>query len=110
MAVNAINLVVLSGQIGWLNIKYSSNKSTYVSFSIKQPETIYEDNQVVGRGYVHIYVNCFNLTVWSNKPLKEGAYVTIQGRIVPYVHKKSKEPRYNIIAEKIDISGYKPED
>lgn len=110
MSANTINLVVLSGQIGWLKIKYTSTSATYVNFTIKQPEWVYENNKIVSKSYTHIFITCFDLTVWSGKPLKEGAYVTIQGKISPYIHKTSKEPRLNIIAEKIDISGYEKED
>jgi single-stranded DNA-binding protein len=105
---SCINLVVLSGEVGWVKIKYTSNSATYVSFAIKQPEFEYQDNRIVSKGFTFIFVSCFDLAAWSGKPLKEGAYVAIQGHISSY-QTKDKKVSFSIVADKIDISGYAKE-
>ena len=100
-----INLIILSGTIGWVKIRYSTNQATYVDFMIKQPELRYENNKVVESSYIPYFVRCFDINAWSVNSLKEGAYATVQGKVKPFINKDGRTS-ITIVAEKIDIHGY----
>jgi RecG-like helicase len=101
---SCINLVVLSGEVGWVKIKYTSANKTYVHFGIKQPELIYENNVVVSKSYNYIFISCFDMSILTGKQLKEGVYVTVQGKLNSYQN-SDKKANISIIAEKIDIQN-----
>jgi len=107
MTANQINLIILSGKVGWVKIKYTNAKQPFVNFTVMQVEYQYDNNVVVAQSNVPYFVSCFDGSAWSERTLKEGAEVIIQGKLVPFMMKE--HVRYNIVAKEITVLVKKDE-
>jgi len=101
MAYN-INIVVLSGEITWVKLKYTSAKKIFASFAVKQPLLVTEGGVVVIKDYNYFFCSCFEESLYSSGYLKEGVQATVQGKLSPY---KTDEGNFSvsIIVERIDF-------
>ena len=106
MPNNYINLVMLSGEINWIKIKYATNGKTYVHFGIKQIEKVYDEGQLVNKAYKTIFAKCFNMNVWNEHTMKEGVEITVQGKIDPFINSNQKTDN-TIIAQHIVVHNNK---
>ena len=97
MSVCSINTVILSGELSHISIKYTSKQEQYANFAIKQSTYLFQS-------YDFIFASCFNQKLWSDGRFKEGAFVTVQGKLQSYTSKRN-EFKINFVVEKIDINS-----
>ena len=107
MSADTINLVILSGKVGWVKIKYTNANQPFVTFTVMQVEYQYDNNIIVAQSNVPYFITCFDSSEWSERTLKEGAEVIIQGKLTPFM--MEKHVRYNIVAKEITVLVKKDE-
>ena len=102
--VHEINNVTLSGQVGFVKKKFTSQNKLYIMFTVKQKNFEIRDGQVVGTLYDTYFISCFDDVAVRLGNIKEDDWVFISGRISSYEDEK-KKTTFSIIAEKVIKHG-----
>lgn len=101
---SCINIVALSGKVGWVKLKYGSTGKLQLHFSLLQPFVKTEAGAVVNRGYSPFFCTCFKGAENYQGLLKEGSYVAVQGKIHPFTVSEGINS-LAISVDKIDVYG-----
>lgn len=100
-----VNIVVLSGVVGWVKDKYTSNGKLYLNFAVEQPLFVVEDGKIISKSIDYYFCSCFDEAIYKAGNIKVGVHVTVQGKLSAYKTKKG-DTAYSVVVEKVDTHGF----